>query len=152
QLLSPATKVSRADLATPTVACPSCGTVLFEKCLAAPDRYHGRNQLYILERCRSCGLIRLMSPPSTMEMTQHYSAAYDQAVSRAGEDPKRWRGRRETVLRYKSGGAILDLGCSSGAFLSTVRSPAWQLFGVEISPAMAQQAESRLGAQVFVGN
>src|SRR5579864_8948538 len=93
--------------------CPACGHDGAEHWLQAPDRFHGRPQLYQLMRCPACSLVWLRNPPSPEEMGYHYGPDYDRAIAGAGEDPNHWQGRRDTLLRYKSGGAILDLGCSS---------------------------------------
>jgi SAM-dependent methyltransferase len=132
--------------------CPACGHDGAENWRQAPDRFHGRPQLYQLMRCRACSLVWLGNPPSLEEMGYHYGPDYDRAIAGAGEDPNHWRGRRETLLRYKCGGAILDLGCSSGGFLTSVKSPSWKLYGIEMSDSVAKRAEAKCGAQVFVGD
>jgi SAM-dependent methyltransferase len=53
---------------------------------------------------------------------------------------------------YKRSGALLDLGCSSGAFLESLKNEPWRLYGIEMSPETAKTAEVRSGAQVFVGD
>lgn len=132
--------------------CPVCGCESPEKLLSAPDRFHGRNDLYHLVRCPSCSLVWLKNPPPPAEMGQHYGEDYDRAIASGGKDPRHWAGRRDTVLRYKSGGAILDLGCSTGGFLASLKSPAWELFGIEMSEGVAREAEARTAARVFVGD
>jgi SAM-dependent methyltransferase len=47
---------------------------------------------------------------------------------------------------------VLDLGCSSGGFLASLRSPSWQLFGIEMSESVAETARQKCGAEVFVGD
>jgi SAM-dependent methyltransferase len=132
--------------------CPACGHEGAVNWLQAPDRFHGRQQLYQLMRCRACSLVWLGNPPSPEEMGYHYGPDYDRAIAGAGEDPNHWRGRRDTLLRHKCGGAILDLGCSSGGFLTSVKSPSWKLYGIEMSDSVAKRAEAKCGAQVFVGD
>ena len=85
-------------------------------------------------------------------MGYHYGPDYDRAIAGSGENPSHWKGRRDTLLRYKSGGSILDLGCSSGGFLTSLKGPTWKLYGIEMSEAVATRAEARCGAQVFVGD
>lgn len=85
-------------------------------------------------------------------MGYHYGADYDRAIACAGSDPGHWLERRDVLRRYKSGGALLDLGCSSGGFLASMKSPAWKLFGIEMSSAVARKAEESTGAEVFVGD
>ncbi|MGA2595085.1 MAG: class I SAM-dependent methyltransferase [Bryobacteraceae bacterium] len=131
--------------------CPVCGCDHFVEWLKAPDRFHGRHKLYSLIRCPSCSLVRLQDPPPPSEIAEHYGARYDGAISSPGDDPGHWRERREALLRVKPGGALLDLGCSSGGFLAAMKGPSWKLFGVEVSEPVAKRAQDRCGAEVFVG-
>jgi SAM-dependent methyltransferase len=120
--------------------------------LRAPDRFHGRTELYQLTRCSACSLVWLENPPPPNEMWKHYGADYDKAISGGGEDPDHWTGKRDVVLRYKSGGAILDLVCSSVGFRSSIKSTEWKLSGIEMSEEVAQKARAKCGADVFVGD
>lgn len=103
-------------------------------------------------RCPSCSLVWLDNPPSPEEMGQHYGEDYDRWIGGAGEDPNHWRERRDVLLQHKSGGAILDLGCSAGGFLTSLKGSGWKLHGIEMSDEVARKAEARCGAQVFVGD
>jgi SAM-dependent methyltransferase len=86
-------------------------------------------------------------------MHLHYTDDYHRLISAAGENsPERWRDRKQTLTRYKQFGAILDLGCSSGGFLETLKGKSWKPYGIEMSADCAKRAESRAGAQVFVGD
>lgn len=133
-------------------SCPACGETRATRFLSAPDRYHGRRELYHLVRCPSCSLAWLENPPLAEEMGRHYGPDYDRSVAAAGADPNRWLGRRDTLLRFKSGGALLDLGCSSGGFLESIKSASWRLYGIEMSHEVASRAEAKTGAEVFVGD
>ena len=132
--------------------CPACRRTGARNLLRAPDRFHGRRENYVLLRCSSCSLVWLDNPPPPSEMGQHYGPDYDRAIASAGADPDHWNWRRDTLLRYKPCGAILDLGCSSGGFLASFKGRSWDLFGIEMSEAVAKQAKARCGAQVFVGD
>jgi len=133
-------------------SCPACGDDRAQLFLSAPDRYHGRLKEYQLVRCPSCSLVWLADPPHPEEMGEHYGPDYDRAVAAAGEDPDRWTDRWKVLAKYKSGGAILDLGCSAGGFLAGLSNSSWKLYGVEMSQAVAKKAQLRCGAQVFVGD
>src|SRR5690242_3830021 len=122
--------------------CVGCDNVRWESFLVAPDRYHGREMPYRLVRCPSCSLVRLDNPPTQ----------YDSAISGPGDNPEHWKERHEELLRFKTGGRLLDLGCSSGGFLTSMQGPAWKLFGVEMSEKVAKRARERCGAEVFVGD
>lgn len=136
-----------------SVHCPLCPQSEVHVWREAPDRYHGRTKIHQLARCGSCSLVWLLDPPPPSEMGEHYGADYDKCIGDAGDDsPERWQGRRRTLAQYKTGGDILDLGCSSGSFLASLKGTAWKLHGVEFSPAAAQAAQQRCGADVFVGD
>jgi len=86
------------------------------------------------------------------ELEEHYGADYDRAIAAGGADPRHWKDRRGTLMRYKDRGKILDLGCGSGGFLASLPRSSWELFGVEMSERTARLAEANTGAQVFVGD
>lgn len=133
--------------------CPSCGRNSAKDVLRAPDRFHGRLQFYQLVRCPSCSLVWLENPPRPDEMGDHYGRDYDQFIGAGGENsPERWMHRQQTLLRYKPDGTLLDLGCSSGSFLTSLKGQAWKLYGIEMSPSAAAQAEASSGAKIFVGD
>jgi SAM-dependent methyltransferase len=142
-----------SSVAVPVSRCPSCHDADASVLLRAPDRFHGRSELYTLMRCPACSLVWIDSPPTPEDMGRHYGPDYDRAISSTGEATvERWRGRCETIARYKQGGRILDLGCSSGSFLSALSRDHWQLFGIEMSQEVAERARKRCGATVFVGD
>jgi SAM-dependent methyltransferase len=121
---------------------------------SAPDRFHLRQKMYELTRCPSCSLVYLQNPPKPDELTYHYGTDYHKAVTTAGEvnSSSRWRHPRERVLKMGRRGALLDIGCSSGGFLRTLRGNGWELFGVEASQMEGEKAKANSGAQVFVGD
>jgi SAM-dependent methyltransferase len=95
----------------------------------------------------------MSNPPLPEDMAFHYGADYDRKVAAAGDNsPQRWRDRWETLSQYKRSGTLLDLGCSSGAFLETLKGPAWNLYGIEMSPECATKAQARTGAQIYTGD
>jgi SAM-dependent methyltransferase len=133
--------------------CPVCGQTGAQEWLRAPDRFHGRRQSYLLARCSACSLVWQSHPPGPADMHHHYTDAYHKLISASGENsPERWKSRKETLARYKQSGALLDMGCSSGAFLESLKGGPWKLSGIEMSAEGARTAESRSGAKVFVGN
>ncbi len=132
--------------------CPVCGQAGAREWLRAPDRFHGRQENYTLVRCRACSIVWLNQPPTPSEMQQHYTEAYDRLIAAAGQNsPHRWRERKKTLAQFKQSGALLDLGCSSGSFLQSLRSESWKLSGIEMSADSARRAEANSGAKVFVG-
>jgi SAM-dependent methyltransferase len=133
--------------------CPVCGHVGAQEWLRGPDRLHGRQEKYTLARCPACSLVWLSNPPKPSEMHLHYTDAYHKLISDGGQNsPYRWRARMAALAPHKRSGALLDLGCSSGSFLESLKGEGWKLHGIEMSPDCAKIAETKSGAQVFVGD
>ncbi len=133
-------------------ACPLCGYGPSRSFLDAPDRFHWRTTRYLLVECPGCSCIWLANPPVPERMPLHYGDDYYRAIAASGESDaaNRWLRPRRTIERYKRSGAILDVGCNTGAFLSTL--DGWNCSGIEIDPAAAATARRRTGCEVFVGN
>ncbi|MGE5057534.1 MAG: class I SAM-dependent methyltransferase [Acidobacteriota bacterium] len=86
-------------------------------------------------------------------MHLHYTEAYDKLISGSGQNsPHRWVDRNKALTVHKQSGRLLDLGCSSGSFLESLKGKGWNLHGIEMSTESARIAEVRSGAQVFVGD
>ena len=136
-----------------TLQCPLCGGSEISEYLTAPDRFHLRTQKYKLARCTHCTCVWLVGPPLPEEMSEHYSQDYHKAIVKGGETAaaERWAGQRDLISKYKQGGNILDIGCSSGGFLSTLPKDKWKLHGIEIAPETAEMARRATGAEVFTG-
>src|SRR5437667_8307236 len=133
--------------------CPVCGRTGAQEELRAPDRLHGKQEKYTLVRCPACSVVWLSNPPMPSEMHLHYTSAYHKLISAGGENsPHRWQARKEGLAPHKRSGALLDLGCSSGGFLESLKSESWRLYGIEMSADCAEIAEAKSGAQVFVGD
>jgi 2-polyprenyl-3-methyl-5-hydroxy-6-metoxy-1,4-benzoquinol methylase len=145
---------STGESGQPPVTCPICGSGRLADLLIAPDRFHLRKEKYRLVRCQSCSGVWQDNPPSPAEMGQHYTEDYHNAIVAAGEGAAsdRWKDQVKTISRYKSGGALLDMGCSSGGFLSTMKGTAWDLYGTEMEESTAERARTSTGAKVFVGD
>jgi SAM-dependent methyltransferase len=108
---------------------------------------------YTLARCSTCSHAWLFPPPTPEQPSRFYDALYHQAVTSAGEgDAVRWGRLRQVVERYKTSGALLDIGCSSGGFLSHLKGGAWQLSGIEASPEAAERARHNTGGHIVTGD
>ena len=133
-------------------SCPICADPKPIPWIVAPDRFNGCHTQYRLLRCQACSVVWLNEPPSKSEMDKHYGSDYDRTIATASQALDHWIPRRDELARLKSGGAILDLGCGAGGFLSTLKGPAWSLYGIEMSARAAGIARNRCGAEVFVGD
>ena len=121
--------------------------------MQVPDRSHRGTDGHDLLRCSSCSHVWLGNRPTPEEMSFYYGEGYHQAVGSTGEmSPKRWTRQLEVISKYKSGGDILDIGCSSGGFLACLKDGPWKLYGVEADLPTAERARSLTGADVFAGD
>lgn len=145
-----------------TRVCNACGSPLADEMLRLEDYEFDVPGEYALVRCCQCGLLYLREPPSMDELRSHYPPEYA-PYRRAIEDEPwkfmRWV-RRCNIVRYRrvverhsarSPGVILDVGCSTGIFLSEMERLGWETFGVEPSPSASEYARSRLGLRVYTG-
>jgi 2-polyprenyl-3-methyl-5-hydroxy-6-metoxy-1,4-benzoquinol methylase len=133
--------------------CIACGASDPKFFLEATDRFYRRPQRYRLLRCSQCSHVWLDDPPKPEEMGQHYGPDYDRVITIGGENStQRWQDRREAIYKYKTSGSILDIGCSSGAFLESMKGPDWQLSGIEMSAETAKRAAARTGGYIFAGD
>lgn len=149
------TSIDAAPVSVATAStCPICGSTRVTPRLSAPDRFHLRKEIYHLNCCSLCGGVWLSCPPSFTQMPLHYTEDYHKAIVSAGEGAaaSRWRDQVKLISRHKRGGAILDIGCSSGGFLSTMNRKNWQLYGIEMEESTAERARATTGADVFVGD
>lgn len=115
-----------------------------------------------LVRCRNCGLIYQNPRPTADEIIKYYPQDYElyqvekehkrasrlmQCVMQYGINK-----RRRVVMREKSGGTLLDVGCATGIFLETMqKSKQWILKGVEISDKAARIAREQKNLDVVTG-
>jgi len=134
--------------------CPLCGECSDNVWLRTPDRFNLRTKVYCLLKCPSCSLVWLKDPPKPDSMAIHYGKKYHSEIITSGENgaSRRWREHITTLRRFKAPGQILDIGCSSGAFLNVIKNDGWQLYGIEIDPEIAGDARSRTGALVVSGD
>lgn len=142
--------------------CPWCGAT-------AATTIH-RIADWDIRRCAQCALARIHPYPSMASRAEFYSAP---AIAQRKEHKRRgpgkrlaawirhwlrkWSGRtkgsvfvRELQRRLPPGGAVLDIGCGTGAFLKEARH-LYHCTGIEISEHLATEAR-KLGVDVVVGD
>lgn len=144
-----------------TTACAICGSDASRPIYELSDYYLDRPHVMArLVQCTQCGLIYQNPRPTLGEMGEHYPADYGpyrgsgerpNAVLQMAYDYGMWK-RRRYVTRYKPGGTLLDIGCSTGEVMRSFRSTGtWAVHGVEINPDVAEMARSQHGLNVFGG-
>ena len=133
--------------------CPSCGREGAKHWSCVPDKFEGGTGVYELVQCPECSHIWLGNPPAPEEMGHYYGPDYHRTISQGGETaPGRWKRHLRIISKYKTAGSILDIGCSSGSFLSTLKGGPWKLHGVEPSLLTGEKARAATGGEIFIGD
>ena len=131
--------------------CPVCGR-------NEAEAYLQKGELRLV-RCRQCAMIYANPVPGEFASGEYYDGAgadYYLSPAKLESDYAAVRFERELRLLRKhcQGGAVLDVGCSSGAFLFQLnrRFPGrYQVLGTDVSGPPLDYAESR-GVPVVRGN
>jgi len=124
--------------------CPLCARTARQRRVATPRPV----------RCTDCGLVYLDPVPAEALLQETYGAGYYEPWQGREEGPRRrlWRGRLRQVESRSVRGALLDIGCGDGLFLSLARDAGWRIDGIEFSAEGARRASERLGRPIAVGD
>jgi 2-polyprenyl-3-methyl-5-hydroxy-6-metoxy-1,4-benzoquinol methylase len=140
------TEVSTTDI-TPNVnsgreKCIVCGSVGFAPCLRdVRDYEYGHDQPdIVLVRCDNCGLVKLHPMPTQNKLETFYPQEYcHHFTHKKGLLKHLYRmffsGKIARIAPYIPARArILDVGCSSGYFMSLLKThnPTWDVAGLEM--------------------
>jgi 2-polyprenyl-3-methyl-5-hydroxy-6-metoxy-1,4-benzoquinol methylase len=136
---------------TPSRPCPVCGGDDF--------RLHLQKGQLRLVRCRGCSMIYANPAPAEFASGKYYDDAgadYYLSPAKLESDyaPVRFERELRIFRSHCAGGAVLDVGCSSGAFLYQLNHQfpgCYQILGTDVSGAPLDYAESR-GVPVARGN
>lgn len=117
----------------------------------------GRQGAYEILRCRACGLGVTSPAPSPAQLAEFNRGAYgggDRAgvyASRRAELEKRYFGQLARIKRFKSAGALLDVGCNIGAFIKAAASRGFSVTGVEMNASCAAYGREKFGLDIRTG-
>lgn len=107
----------------------------------------------VYAKCRGCGTAHMMNPPDDRELAGLYehsvftlpgnNAYYDDDRTNivAARERLRW------IERTIRGGALLDIGCGYGHFLSILDRARWEASGIDLSPHVIAQARNRFNVR-----
>jgi 2-polyprenyl-3-methyl-5-hydroxy-6-metoxy-1,4-benzoquinol methylase len=126
--------------------CPSCGSLQMLYLFSGSDKLCGLPGEFYCYECRHCGLITSFPRLNHREIKLYYPNDY---YGRPGvlkppkerKDLKSWWFWREikkknlAITKYRGGGRLLDIGCSTGNFLYGMSlTGSWELYGLEPNP------------------
>lgn len=106
-----------------------------------------------LVRCRRCDLNYLNPRQKQQDLQKKYSHDYSAGYI-AKEKSKRKRAKKiiRNILRHKTTGNFLDIGCSAGFILNEARARGFETYGVDISPLGLNYAKDILKLKVYEGD
>jgi SAM-dependent methyltransferase len=113
-------------------------------------------QGYTVVRCPQCGLVFQHPQPSpeALERSYYFDPDFSQALLGPYRKLTLARAREKLpgvrAATGRRGGRLLDVGCSSGAWLEVAAEEGWRGTGVEIGPTTAAEARER-GLDVRTG-
>ncbi len=114
-----------------------------------------------LVKCRGCGLIYLKDVPDERVLYEDYHECTgfdpgDYSVNSVHPNLKAlWhinQQRIEVITRHRNSGALLDMGCGSGAFMLTAKKAGFDVFGIDVSEKAARFAREELNLNVTSKN
>lgn len=128
--------------------CPICQNGTEPKVLCQATL--GCNTQYELVECQNCGTRHLLPLPSLEQLQKLYCPQY------YGSDWYKQQGWgmafAKIVLRHRTAGRFLDVGCGLGFFVDSIREHAgWEVFGVEYAAPAVDFARDKLGLDVRQG-
>lgn len=133
--------------------CPNGCIAQDEFVIEGGDRLHAIPGRFKVLRCMQCGLMRTNPRPTQETIGTYYPADYrphQGTQTPAGSKRtglRRWIERR-LGLETRSippvpAGHLLEIGCSSGAFMEQMRQKGWSAEGIEFSEPAAARARAK---------
>lgn len=155
------TYASQSDISTAlsenleTASCPICGP-----CALADVRYDFNPFNVVV--CSSCGLNYLSPRLTESAILKLYKdeAYYNSNVSGQGYDEyldighnweKTFSLRLGQIAPYKSSGKVLDIGCGPGYFLTAAKKMGFDVYGLDPSDYIVEQARKTWGDRIQLG-
>lgn len=138
--------------------CPLCDSGEKGEFLKCKDHFVS-GETFTLSRCKSCGFCYTDPRPDPESSSRYYES--DKYVSHSKTSKGitnslfhlarkfTLRSKRRIVSRYSSGKTILDYGCGTGEFLSSMKESAWFARGIEPNQTARDHAREKYGLEVY---
>jgi 2-polyprenyl-3-methyl-5-hydroxy-6-metoxy-1,4-benzoquinol methylase len=129
-------------------------------CNAAASHHLFTKRGWRLERCNACGLVRVDPMPTPAQAAARYAPTAGYQLARLGGPTRytRWEHRRTERLASitgrppRPGARLLDIGCSTGDYLSRARTFGWSVHGLDVAKHLAVFARVKRGIPVEHGD
>ena len=104
--------------------------------------------------CAECDFAFVWPQPDPEKIHKTYNASHyydDWVTKQADKREVMWRRRARRVLKGRSPGKLLDVGCGEGSFLSHAKELGWDVYGTELSQDGCNLAQEQWGIKTFCG-
>jgi len=137
--------------------CPLCGSAEKGEFLNCKDHFVSAEN-FSLSICYSCGFCFTDPRPDVESFSRYYES--DKYISHSKTSKgftnnlfhlaRKYtlRSKGKIVSKYSSGKAILDYGCGTGEFLSSMKKSGWFASGIEPSQLARDHAREKYGLEV----
>jgi 2-polyprenyl-3-methyl-5-hydroxy-6-metoxy-1,4-benzoquinol methylase len=137
--------------------CPVCGGTDFTPLYTAHDSTVS-HETFSIKACTHCHLGITSPRPDNENLSRYYQS--ENYISHSGNSSgltakmyltaRRYtlQWKRRIVENYCGKGAVLDIGCGTGEFLSVMQQNNWEVAGIEPSLVGRTKAESLIGKKV----
>jgi SAM-dependent methyltransferase len=140
--------------------CPLCSSGDISLHLSCTDNFISRKD-FVIFKCTACGFLFTQDYPDESEIGSYYES--DDYISHSdtseGLSNKLYRiarrfmlGRKKDLINRITGlkaGDLMDLGCGTGHFASTMKKAGWQVKGIEINEKARNFGASHFGLDVI---
>lgn len=143
-------------------ACPGCqSTEVRTLCRGEDFLYRTTERLFLMVKCKGCGIIRLYPRPDPEELRRFYPV---QEHRDSDSDPGFWKKLLQRFLfaehvrlvrraldEVPGDGPVLDVGCGTGLFLRELNLPQHRIAGIDFSVDAASMAWRRNAVPAVCG-
>ena len=128
-----------------TTLCPICKTSKYDTTCVSEGRdlLYGMPGIFSTSICKKCGLERLNPRPAQSTIGKFYPNNYQPFLSASKKIPKVLHKIIKNQINLPNPKSVLELGCSSGALLATLKRYGYQTFGIEPSNYAAEIANKQ---------
>lgn len=153
---------SLKDPLVESVACDLCDSDASTPLHIMTDTFYDLPGIFVLQKCSQCDSMYLSPRPTRQTILNYYPDTYSNYQPAIEDEPfflmRRLRRnkllqRRKKLMRYSGlyNGDLLDVGCSTGLFLSHMAQTGWSVRGVEPVESAATYARNKFNLDVFNG-
>lgn len=141
--------------------CPICGSEKINLFLESKD-YFLTNEKFKIDACQDCGF-RFTNPrPAAAELGRYYQSTNYISHSDTKKGLMAFvyqlvrkltiKSKIRLIQKYRTSGALLDIGCATGQFINQIRKSNWSVTGIEPDEKTRNYAISEFGLDVYPEN